>query len=197
MHPQGEPLLPACYFQKTSIIPSGLMGWCKEFHCQAGPTLANCLEDGLFLAKVQSERAKQVAVQKVSRRSFEALQHHGHGQPQRPFGRNCKRRSPPPPVPSPLRSVRHYLGALNHPSDASFLSSSAKTWRRYRSGQWPPRRNKNLLPASPRDPPSILLKTGQTGARGVEILERREAGQGGLVFSPPGWGGWVDLPLQH
>lgn len=80
---------------------------------------------------------------------------------------------------------------------SSSSSSSAKTWRRYRSGQWPPCRNKSLLPAGSRDPPSILLKTGQTGARGVEILQRPEAGQGGLVFSPLGWGGWVDLPLRR
>lgn len=43
---------------------------------------------------------------------------------------------------------------------------------------------------------TLPLKRGQTGARGVEMLQRPEAGQGGFRFSTVGWGRLSRLALR-
>lgn len=62
---------------------------CKGFQCRAGSTLATCLGDGLFLANVQSRRARRAAAREESRpRRLRHFSTKDTGNPnQSPFGR--------------------------------------------------------------------------------------------------------------
>lgn len=184
-HPQGKPHLPSLDLQETSINASA-----KGSSVRPAPLWPPALEMGYF---GQSRIARPAAAGSKPTTALEALQHHGHGQPQSKSSppRNSQRRLPSPQMPPALSAQ---CVTLSGPSMFTYKQAfqpaprpvRPKTGWRCRSAQRP-HSPQHESPSCWSTPPcsSQEAKAAQGGVRE------------GSSFPPGGWGRLTGLALRR